>query len=92
MPLLIIGGGKDQKKGDLISNYRLETLHNVELKILAKVPAKRLVCIIKKLVGKVQMCTIPYELIQENLHLICYTLKRIGRLSSILIFYQHHIF
>lgn len=72
---------KDPSKWDHISNYRLVTLLNAELKILAKVLAKRLVCIVEKLVGTAQTCAIPGRLIQDNFHLH-YTLDNMGKLFS----------
>lgn len=49
---------KDINKGHVIDNFRLITLLNADLKILAKVLAKQLVLVIVKLVNKAQTCAV----------------------------------
>lgn len=71
-------GRKDPGRGNMISNLRPITLLNVELKILANVLAKRVPLVTEKLVGEAQTCTISGRTIQNNLHLIRYTIDRIG--------------
>lgn len=48
---------------------------------MTEVLAKRLAHVVEKLVGNVQTCTIPGKLIQNNLHLMHYTLERVNKLS-----------
>lgn len=65
---------KDSKREDSIHNFRLIILPNTELKMWAKVLAKGLVPVVATLDGETLICVIPDRTIQENLHLLRYTL------------------
>lgn len=56
---------KGPNKGDVIDNSRPTMLLNAELKILAKVLAKRLAQVVSKLVGEAQTCVVPDRSIHE---------------------------
>lgn len=62
---------KDPGKGNHISNFRLITLLNVKLKILAKILAKRLTRVTEKLKGKAQTCAMPGSSVHDIHHVLC---------------------
>ena len=59
-----------------LDEYRLITLLNIELKILARVLANRLQLVVSDLVGPEQNYAVKGRSIQDNLHLICGILER----------------
>lgn len=66
---------KDLNEGDRINNFRLISLLNREVKILAKLLAKRLAHVASSLIGVAQTCAVLGRSIQDNLHLMRYTLE-----------------
>lgn len=66
---------KDSAKGGCIDNFQHITLLNTQLKIFAKVLAERLACLVDGLIGAEQKCAVPGRNIQNNLHLLRYSLE-----------------
>ena len=58
-----------------LDDYRLITLLNTELKILAWVLANRLQLVISHLIGPEQNYAVKGRSIQDNLHLVCEVLE-----------------
>lgn len=56
---------KDPDKGDSIDNFKLIPLLNTEVKLSAKVFAKRLVRIVNGLIREAQTCVVPGRSILE---------------------------
>lgn len=69
-------------KGDKIKNLMPTTLLNTEFKILSKLLAKRLARIVQGLVWEAQSCDISGRFIHDNLHLIRYSIERVGQTSD----------
>lgn len=68
---------KDSSKEDNVDNFRNLTLLSAELKILVKVLAKRLALVADGVIGD----AIPGGTIQDNLHLLRYTIEGFGNYS-----------
>lgn len=73
---------KDSNKVNIVNNFRPITLLNIELNILAKVLAKRLVRVVSSLAGEAQTCAMLNRTIHNNIRFIRYTLEWIGEISG----------
>ena len=80
---LLKKGGRHVCEG--LDDYRLITLLNTELKILARVLANRLKIFISDLIGPEQTYAVNGRSIQYSLHLICEVLEGIEGMEATLI-------
>lgn len=71
-------------EGDGISNFRLLTMFNTELKILPKVLADRLQDVLNRLISPEQTCVVKSRMIQDNLHLVRTIIEKIDREATLL--------
>lgn len=71
----------DQKKGDIVNNFRSVSLLNLDCKCLIKVLEKRMVFVVERFDGDTQTCVIPTRTIHK-LQFTQYIIETIINISS----------